>query len=186
MNYSALIENRKSVRAFTDKEVSSAILEQKKFGPGIKELLQEKASLSESVLQYKNTNMYVLYARKAEQNIGDMIASHRMEVLLDWARKNFSYVVLDLPPMAAVSDAEAVMEFADASLLIVRQNVAFASELNNAIGNLEGHPAKMLGCVLNNVFSTQLSSGQSYGYGSYNNYKKYGHYGNSGSHGLKK
>ena len=28
MNYSALIENRKSVRAFTDKEVSSAILEQ--------------------------------------------------------------------------------------------------------------------------------------------------------------
>ena len=77
-------------------------------------------------------------------------------------------------------------ELADACLMVVRQNVAFASELNNAIGNLEGHRAKMLGCVLNNVFSTQLSSGQSYGYGGYSKYRHYGHYGNYDSASSKK
>lgn len=164
------------------KPACSAILEQKKFGPGIKELLQEKASLSESVLQYKNTNMYVLYARKAEQNIGDMIASHRMEVLLDWARKNFSYVVLDLPPMAAASDAEGMTALADASILVVRQNVASASSLNKAVASLDGQRAKLLGCVLNNVYSSGFSSGGGYGYGyGYGRYNHYDHYGNSRS-----
>ena len=157
------------------KPACHAILEQKKFGAGIKELLQEKASLAESVLQYKNTNLYALYARKAEQNIGDMIASRRMEVLLDWARKNFDYVVLDLPPMAAASDAEGMTELADASILVVRQNVASASALNKAIAALEGKRAKLLGCVLNSVVSSGLVAGESYGYG-YGK-TKYDHYG---------
>jgi len=157
------------------KPACHAILEQKKFAAGIKELLQEKASLAEAVLQYKNTNLYTLYARKAEQNIGDMIASRRMEVLLDWARKNFDCVVLDLPPMAAASDAEGMTELADASILVVRQNVASASALNKAVAGLEGKRAKLLGCVLNGVVSSGLTSGDSYGYGYGKN--KYDHYG---------
>ena len=157
------------------KPACHAILEQKKFGAGIKELLQEKASLAESVLQYKNTNLYTLFARKAEQNIGDMIASHRMEVLLDWARKNFDYVVLDLPPMAAASDAEGMTELADASVLVVRQNVASASALNKAVAGLEGKRAKLLGCVLNGAVSSGLTSGDGYGYGK-NKYDYYGSY----------
>lgn len=162
------------------------VLEQEKFTYGINDVLHDTVALSECFLRYQETDMYMLLAKSGERNTGDMIVSSRMQDLLNWARENFDFVVLDLPPMSVAADAEGMAELADACLMVVRQNVAFASELNNAIGNLEGHPAKMLGCVLNNVFSTQLSSGQSYGYGSYNNYKKYGHYGNSGSHGLKK
>jgi Mrp family chromosome partitioning ATPase len=106
--------------------------------------------------------------------------------MLEWAKQNFDYIILDLPHMSVAADAESMANLADASLLIVRQNVAFASELNNAIGNLEQHRAKMLGCVLNNVYSTQLSSGQSYGYGGYSKYRHYGHYGNPGSGGSGK
>ena len=130
--------------------------------------------------------MYMLLAKKGERNTGDLIVSSRMEALLNWARKNFDFVVLDLPPMNVAADAEAMADLCDACLMVVRQNVAFASELNNAIGNLESHHAKMLGCILNNVYSTQLSSGHSYGYGKYNKYRHYGHYGNYGSSGSGK
>lgn len=159
------------------KPACHSILEHKKFTAGIKELLQEKASLAESVLQYKKSNLYMLFARKAEQNIGDMIASRRMEVLLDWARKNFDYIVLDLPPMAVASDAEGMADLADASILVVRQNEASASALNKAVAGLEGKRAKMLGCVLNSVVSSGLASGDGYGYGyGKDKYNYYGSY----------
>lgn len=158
------------------------ILEQKKFTSGIKEVLQEKAGLSDSLLRYKKTNLYMLLAKKGDHNIGDLIASERMDALLDWARKNFDYVILDLPPMAAASDAEGMTGLADGCLLVVRQNVAMAPALNKAVASLEGQRAKLLGCVLNNVYAGRLSSGGGYGYGyGYGGRYKYGHYGNYGS-----
>ncbi len=162
------------------------VLEQDTVTYGINDVLHETVDLSECFLRYQETDMYMLLAKTGERNTGDLIVSSRMQALLNWARQNFDFVVLDLPPMSVAADAEGMAELADACLMVVRQNVAFASELNNAIGNLEGHRAKMLGCVLNNVYSTQLSSGQSYGYGGYSKYHNYGHYGNSGSRGSKK
>ena len=108
--------------------------------------------------------------------------------LLEWAREKFDYVVLDLPHMAAASDAESMTNLADASILVVRQNVASAPALNKAIAALMGQRAKLLGCVLNNVYSTRLSSGGGYGYGygygyRYGRYKRYGRYGHYGHYG---
>ena len=130
--------------------------------------------------------MYMLLAKKGERNTGDLIASSQMEFLLNWARDNFDFIILDLPPMCVAADAEAMTNLADCCLMVVRQNVALAGELNNAIGNLEGHRSKMIGCVLNNVYSTQLSSGHNYGYSSYHKYHHYGHYGNSVTRGSGK
>jgi Mrp family chromosome partitioning ATPase len=104
-----------------------------------------------------------------------------MRALLDWARKEFDFVILDLPPMSVVSDAETVAAVADASLLVVRQNVAMTTGINRAVADLEGGKAKLLGCVLNDVYSTFLSTGQGYRYGSYG----YGGYGRYGSYGEK-
>ena len=162
------------------------VLGQEKFSYGINNVLHNNADLSECFLRYQDTDMYMLLAKKGERNTGDLIVSQRMETMLNWARENFDFIVLELPPMSVAADAEGMANLADACLLVVRQNMAFASELNKAIGNLEGHRAKMLGCVLNNVFSTQLSSGHSYGYGGYSKYRHYGHYGNYGSGGSGK
>lgn len=162
------------------------VLEQEKFSFGINNILHDNADLSDCFLRYRETDMYMLLAKKGERNTGDLIVSPRMEAMLEWARQNFDFIVMDLPPMSVAADAESMADLADACLLVIRQNMAFAPELNNAIGNLERHRAKMLGCVLNNVFSTQLSSGQSYGYGSYGKYRHYSRYGTTASSGSGK
>ena len=158
------------------KPACHAILDQKKFAAGIKEVLQGKAGLSDALVCYKRTNLDVLFGRKGDKNVADLITSERMNALLNWAREKYDYVVLDLPPMAAASDAEGVAGLADASILVVRQNVAAAPALNRAIASLEGQQAKLLGCVVNNVFTTRLSSSGG-GYGSYHKYNYYGSYG---------
>ena len=112
----------------------------------------------------------------------DLICCENMQALIRWARKEFDFVILDLPPMSGVSDAESMTEFADASLLVVRQNAATAPAINKAIATLDGSKAKLLGCILNNVYSTRLFSGQGH---NYSGYEKYNHYGSYGHYGAK-
>ena len=164
------------------KPACHAILEYPAFDTGVKEVLQGAAEPDSAVLQYQKTDMYVLLGKKGSTDINNLINSQQMRRLLDWARENFDFVVLDLPPVSAALDAEAMTGLADACLLVVRQNAAVAPALNKAIASLDGHKAKLLGCVMSNVYTTRLSSGGGYGYGyGYGGYKKYGHYGNYGS-----
>lgn len=172
-------KNRKVLLIDCDlrKPACHAVLDQKKFSFGIKEVLQSRASLSDAVLRYKKTNMYMLLGRKGDRNVGDLLASERMDALLDWARENYDFVVLDLPPMSAASDAVGMTGLADACLLVIRQNVATVAAINKSAAALEGSRAKLLGCVLNNVYATKLFSGQGAGGNKYSQYSHYGSYG---------
>ena len=164
------------IDADTRKPACHAILQERNVAHGLRDVLKNKVKLSDALIRYKNSNMYMLLEKKGNTKAGDLIVSDRMEELLDWARKEFDFVVLDLPPVSAASDAESMKELADNCLLVVRQNVAFTGALNKTIAALDGGRAKLIGCVLNNVYSTRLTSGQnhSYGYNRYNRYKYYG------------
>jgi len=161
------------------------LLEQQWGGPGVRDVLRGDAPVADALLQDGASGIWMLLQRKGGKDSGDLLASPNMPRLLEWARQEFDFVVLDLPPMAAATDAEAVADLADGSLLVVRQNAAVAPALNKAIASLSRGRAKMLGCVLNNVYSTSLFSGQGYGggYGTYSHYGKYGKYGAYGAYG---
>lgn len=168
------------------KPACSTLLEVKSFGAGTRDVLADRASLSDALVRYKRSNLYMILEKNVSANSGDLLSSEKMRALLDWARREFEFVVLDLPPMSVVPDSETVAEFADASLLVVRQNICRASGINKAIAALEGGRAKLLGCVLNNVYSTFLSSGQGYRYGSYGSYSNYESYGSYGEKSNRK
>lgn len=165
------------------KPACHALLNQKNVAHGLRDVLANKASVSDAIIHDPKSGLYLLLETRGSGKSGDLISSERMQALIKWARQEFDFIVLDLPPMAAVSDAENMMEYADASLMVVRQNAALAPALNKAIATLEGGKAKLLGCVLNNVYATVLpvSRGYGYGYGKYGHYGRYGHYGPYGA-----
>ena len=163
------------------KPACHVLLEQRKFPHGVRDVLLGQAKLEEAVLQEPKSRLHVLLERRRDLNSGDLLASGRMAALIERVREEYDYIILDLPPMGEVSDAEAVMELADASLLVVRQNTAPTAAVNKAVDALESGKAKLLGCVLNNVIDTGLFSGQGSAYGSYGHYGQYGHYGSGDS-----
>ena len=165
------------------KPACHAVLEHRDVPAGLRDILSGKAQLSDGLVRDRKSNLYMILEAKGSRNAGELVASEAMNELLKWARREFDFVVLDLPPMGEVSDAESVMEFADATLLVARQNTAPTQALNKAIASLENGRAKLLGCVLNNVHSSALSSGLAYGYGSHGRYGKYGKYGHYGHYG---
>lgn len=157
------------------------LLGQKLEGPGMIGVLSGRAEAANVVLQERQTGLYMLLEKKGTRHSGELVTSSRMRQLLQWARENYDYVVMDLPPMSATTDAERIVDLVDASLLVVRQNTCNAKQLNKAIDALSDGNSQLLGCVLNNVYSTMLSAGQGYGYGygnyGYGGYRYYGQYG---------
>lgn len=161
------------------KPAGCAILEQDWKGPGVRDVLGGKVGAEEAVVQDRHSGLYMLLESKRMRDPAELIGSEAMRDLIDWARANFDYVVLDLPPMAVTADAESIMEFADASLLVVRQNKPKAEDLNKVIATLENGRAELLGCVLNDSFSSGLRGIS--GYGNYGNYGNYGGYRTGGN-----
>lgn len=161
------------------------LLSQQWEGPGVRDVLRGEAAVADALLQDNASGIYLLLQRKGGKDSGDLLASPNMARMIAWAREEFDAVILDLPPMAAATDAEVMTDLADGSLLVVRQNAAVVPALNKAVASLSRGRAKMLGCVLNNVYSTALFSGQGYGggYGTYSRYSKYGKYGAYGAYG---
>ena len=159
------------------------LLEEKEVKYGLRDVLKGKVSFADALMQEKMSGLFLLLETQGARDSGDLIASRQMQELLKWARQEFDFVILDLPPMAEISDAESMMEYADASILVVRQNAALAPDVNKAVSHLNSGKAKLLGCVLNNVYSTPVFSAQSYGYGRYGKYGKYGRYGRYGHYG---
>lgn len=161
------------------KPACHALLEQKNIPYGVRDVLSGRAEINEAIIQDRKSNLYLLLEKRGNANSGDFVSSSAMAELLEWARNEFDYIVLDLPPMAEVSDAESVTACADASLLVVRQNIAHANAVNKAVEALDGGKAKLLGCVLNDVISAAMATGRGYGYGyGYGKYGRYGRYGN--------
>ena len=144
----------------------------------LRSVLNGSGKLENAVFQSKQGRLHLLLEQQRCRNAVDLLSSGQMADLIDWARANYDLVILDLPPMAAITDVESVMDLADASLLVVRHNTATAPVLNKAIAALDRGGPRLLGCVLNGVYSSRLTSGQSaYGYGKYGKYGQYDGYG---------
>ena len=115
-----------------------------------------------------------------------------MQVFMTEAREYFDYIIMDSSPMAYSSDPESLAEYADAAVVVIRQNLASAKMINDAIENLETSGVSVLGGVLNNIeriglFNTAVGAVGGYGYGygygrgySYGSRKGNYYYGNGG------
>ena len=158
------------------------IMEQNRLHNGLCDVLSGKISVNQGLIRDKKSGLYMLLESKPSRITEKYLGGENMQLLLQWARENFDMVILDLPPLAMVSDAESMKELADCSLLVVRQSKPKTAAINKAIAMLSDGRATLLGCVLNDVYSTGLVSG-SYGYGYGYRYGRYGHYGKYGHYG---
>ncbi len=84
-------------------------------------------------------------------NPAELVSSQRFAEFVDQMRQQFDYVLMDTPPVMAVSDTVAVATRADGVLLVLDAQGTRKSTLRQAIHDLEGVGANVLGTVMNNV-----------------------------------
>ena len=146
-----------------------------KRSPGLSDFLSGQ-SHAEKLIQLCGVKdderaFHVIAAGRTPPNPIELLSSERMKKMLEHLRENYDYIILDLPPVAEVSDALAVAKFTDGMLVVVRQNYCDRVVLSSAVRQFEFVDAKILGVVFN---STTENGGISKKY--YKRYyRKYGH-----------
>jgi capsular exopolysaccharide synthesis family protein len=96
------------------------------------------------------------------QNPAELLASPSFEQLVAATRKEYDYVLIDSPPLLAVSDPCIVAKHADGLVLVIHTDKNTRATARQAHELLEAHGAHVLGVVANGVAP---SSTDSYGYG---------------------
>jgi len=128
------------------------------------DLLQGVASLEDVMYEDEATKLKLVMANKGHASTYEFVKSSAMRDLVNTLSDMADYVVVDTPPMALVSDAEAFADIVDYSLLVVRQDYGYQRDLNNSIDILNNGNSKFLGCIFNNYKAlTSINSKTTYG-----------------------
>lgn len=121
-------------------------------------------------------NLYLLMGKNCYSSSTELVHSERMGKLLEICRKTMDYIIIDSPPAGMMGDAEALAEYADAVMLVVKQNFILSEDINDVLDAFREHHSKVLGVVLNGVRNISSVPVANNYYGRYGRYGKYGKY----------
>lgn len=134
--------------------------------PGLSELLVNSGADSNCFIQYRkseNGTFDVMPSGVIPPNPSELLNSPRMEKMLEKLSAMYDYVIIDLPPVGAVSDAQVVSKLTDGMIVVIREKYCSRDVLDDCISQLKMANAKILGFVLNGA----LESGKKYSSGYY-------------------
>jgi len=118
--------------------------------PGLGELLSGEAELPVQAAACPQVpNLFVLPAGRRRLRPAEVLGSGRMRDLLNNCRKNFDFVVIDTPPVLAVTDAVVLSKSADGVLLVVRSAQTSEQSLLRARDLLLRVNARIAGVLVN-------------------------------------
>lgn len=132
---------------------------------GLTGVLSGTLKPAEAVTSTRNPNLVVMTSGIKPPNPAEMVSSGAMQDTLHRLEEEYDYVIVDAPPVLAVSDAVAMAPMVDGVLLVASYGVAEREGARRTVELLEKVGARILGVVINN-----LEIKGRYGYGYYRPY----------------
>ncbi|MBD3920688.1 CpsD/CapB family tyrosine-protein kinase [Paenibacillus sp. PR3] len=133
---------------------------------GLSSLLAHKNQL-EDVLQETNVpDLFIITAGPIPPNPAEMLASRRMSELLELLKTEFDIILIDTPPLLAVTDAQLIASKSDGVVLVMEYGSVKREAALKAKAGLDTVNAKILGVVMNNVKRSKSEQSYYYYYGS--------------------
>lgn len=117
---------------------------------GLSDVIIGKEELVTAFHRY-NKNLVILTSGKIPPNPSEMLSSKTMTVLLEELKNNFDYIILDTPPVQAVTDSQILSTKADGTIIVVKAERTKKDSVENAINLLKNVNANIIGTVLNGV-----------------------------------
>ena len=121
--------------------------------------IQQSPGLSNLLVGLNNThvvqpsgihkNLNVITAGEIPPNPSELLNAKRMQALLELLSDKMDFIIIDLPPIDAVTDALIVSKLTDGMIIVARQNYVDKRVLDNTVRQLRFHDANILGFVMN-------------------------------------
>ena len=128
---------------------------------GLTDVLSGEMELAQVLLAVQ-PNLCVIPAGAAPANPVGLLASREMEILLERVAARFEFVIIDSPPVLAVTDATILSGLVDGVLLVAASGTTSRSGLVRARRILEGSGARILGMAVNKLDPQRSGYGYPY------------------------
>ncbi|AWL30343.1 polysaccharide biosynthesis tyrosine autokinase [Acinetobacter defluvii] len=136
--------------------------------PGLTELLSNQSSVEQTVFKTEVANLDFIARGKNQSNPSEMLASAQFKQLLEQLSAQYDHIILDTPPVLAVTDGIIISQYAGVNLVVARYAKTQIKELELTVNRFEQAGAKVNGIILNDI--NRASGGYSYGYNYAYNY----------------
>lgn len=118
---------------------------------GISNILVGNCTVDEAIIHTTIPGIDIVVSGPVPPNPSEMLGSQRMTKLLADVRDRYDRIIIDSPPLTAVTDAVILSRCVDGVLLVIRAAETHREIIKNAIGLLNNANAHTLGAVLNGV-----------------------------------
>lgn len=138
---------------------------------GLTSILNGDCEPSDAIHATLVENLFVVPSGPLPLNPAEALTLVEMQELLQWLRERYDYVIVDTPPLLAVTDPSIVAGIVDCVLLTLKVRRKSRSNAKEAVSILRSVRAKVLGVVINASDDQAGSDGyQGYGYYKYSRY----------------
>jgi len=138
---------------------------------GLVELLSGTAALADIIVHDAESGADILPLGRSPFTPRDLLASDAMQEVLGQLSRSYDLVILDTPPVLAVSDTRGFVDKVDAVVVLARWSKTPRKVIQQTLRILNGSGAYIAGVVLSRADYKQLSAygsgGSDYYYGDY-------------------
>ncbi|EGQ9096701.1 polysaccharide biosynthesis tyrosine autokinase [Vibrio alginolyticus] len=134
---------------------------------GLSDYLSGKTSLSNIIKSTSIDNLDVVTRGQVPPNPSELLMHPRFKSFVDEMSAQYDLVIIDTPPVLAVTDPSIVGALAGTTLMVARFDQTTLKEIEVAQGRFEQSGVEVKGVILNAV-EKKASNSYGYGYGYYN------------------
>ena len=134
---------------------------------GLTNLIMHEVTIDDVVKTTDIPNLYVLPCGPTPPNPAELLLTNRFSEVLRQLQARFDYILLDSPPLLAVTDAVILSRLSDGVILIAQAGKTASDDARNAANLIRDVDAPILGVILNDVDLTDKRYGYYYYYYNY-------------------
>jgi succinoglycan biosynthesis transport protein ExoP len=134
---------------------------------GLSNLIVGDASYDDVIKTTDIPNVYVLPCGPLPPNPAELLMTKRFETVLAELGERFDRIILDSPPLQAVTDAVVLSRYADGVILVVKAGKTLREEVKRSVKSITDVNGSLVGVILNELDIADRRYGYYYQYYSY-------------------
>lgn len=138
----------------------------KSYENGLSDYLSGKINYDKIIKKLPEVKFDFVSRGMAPPNPAELLMHQRFHELITWANENYELIIIDTPPILAVTDAAIIGNYVGTTLLVALFEENSVKDIEMAVRRFEQSGVIVKGCILNGVVKKANSY---YGYG-YNHY----------------
>ena len=133
---------------------------------GLSDVLSGKINVAATIKKTAFENFDFMPRGQIPPNPSELLMHSRFSEVIKWASENYDFVLVDTPPILAVTDAAIIGKHAGTALMVARFELNSPKEVEVSIRRFEQNGIDIKGVILNAVMK-KASNYYSYGYDYY-------------------